>query len=203
MPFLSVEKLDSGKELVVKDGCEILVPKPSRKGLLDKLHFTHLSTDAMLRMCKGSFFWPGLKSNLNDMYKACDACLTNSKGKMDKTCSNIPPDLISMMPGEELAKDFCDIFGKNVLVVCDRVTSHIYAEVTKDKSFESAKGVMLTYFHTYGLPYKISSDGGPSFRSQWLAWLDKMSINPPHNLCISQSAERFGRKSYWKIESLS
>ena len=135
------------------------------------------------------------------MCKACDACLTNSKRKMDKTCENLPQDPVSMMPGEELSVDFCDVFSKSVLVVCDRVTSHIYAEVTKDKSFESAKGVMMTYFHTYGLPYKISSDGGPSFRNKWMAWLDKMSITSHITSAYRSESKGLVERSIGKLKA--
>ena len=56
IPFLSVETLDGGQMLVVRDGHEVLVPEAARKNLVDTMHFTHLSTDGMLRMSKGSFF---------------------------------------------------------------------------------------------------------------------------------------------------
>ena len=59
----------------------------------------------------------------------------------------------------------------------DRVSSHIYAEITKDKTFESAKKVMTTYFNSYGLPYKVTSDGGPCFKNKWMSWLDSLSIS--------------------------
>ena len=66
-PLLSVEKLDNGGEFIVMDRCEVLVQKPSRKDLLERLHYTHLSADSMLCMCKGSYFWPNLRSDLQNL----------------------------------------------------------------------------------------------------------------------------------------
>ena len=36
---------------------------------------------------------------------------------------------------------------------------------------------MLDYFHTFGLPYLVTSDGGPCFRNKWSTWLDSMAVN--------------------------
>ena len=71
-----------------------------------------------------------------------------------------------MYPGEQLAVDFADILGKDVMLIVDRVSGHLYTEITSNKTFEAAKKTMAAYFHTYSLPYTIQSDGGPAFCSR-------------------------------------
>ena len=125
-----------------------------------------MSADSMLRLAKGSFFWPKMKSQLMEKYKSCNECLTNSIQKMEKP-DNLPQDLTAMMPGEQISVDFCDFGSKSILVIVDRVSSHLHAMLSKDKTFESAQKIMLDYFHTLGLPYLVTSDGGPCFRNKW------------------------------------
>ena len=78
---------------------------------------------------------------------------------MNKSYENIPPNLIRIMPGKEVAVEFVDLLGKYMLIVFVNFTSHIYTEVTKEKTFESVKQVLLNYFHTCRLPNQICSDG--------------------------------------------
>ena len=53
-----METLEGDKLLIVRDGHEVLIPKEERKKLVDSMHYTHMSADSMLRLAKGSFFWP-------------------------------------------------------------------------------------------------------------------------------------------------
>ena len=107
---------------------------------LDIMHSTELSGDSMFRMSKGKFTWPNLKSDLRNKYKSCEECLVNSRNKIDKN-DHIPEDLTVLFPGEQLAVDYAELQGKDVFLVVDCVSSHFYAEITPNKSFESAKKV--------------------------------------------------------------
>ena len=123
--MLSVEELSNNKLAVVKDGTEVLIPKSLRQEKLERLHFTHLAPDSMVNIAKHSFFWPGIKKDLEGIYKGCEACLLNAKAKATKRQDTIPLDLLGMSPGEELSLDYADIMGKSVLVLKDRATGHV------------------------------------------------------------------------------
>ena len=162
--------------MIVRDGHEVLIPKDERKKLIDSLHHSHMSADSMLRLAKVSFFWPKMKAQLVEKYKSCNECLTNSNQKVDKP-DNLPQDLTAIMPGEQVSVDYCDFGSKSILVIVDKVSSHMYAMLSKDKTFESAQKIMLEYFHHYSLPYLVTSDGGPCFRNKWSTWLDSIADN--------------------------
>ena len=49
---LSITTLESGQKLIIKDDSEILVPKQARQGICNTLHFTHHSTEMMLKQAK-------------------------------------------------------------------------------------------------------------------------------------------------------
>ena len=82
-----------------------------------------------------------------------------------------------MYPGEKLSVDFFEVHGRDVFLVVDHVSSHIFARLTPDKSFASAKAAMEEYFHLYSLPYTVQSDNGPAFRNQWLSWLEGIHVS--------------------------
>ena len=77
---------------------------------------------------------------------------------MCKKQDTIPLDLVGMAPGEVLSLDYANILSKNVLVLKDKATGHIMAELPKDKSTESVEKFLMRYFSHYGLQYKIISD---------------------------------------------
>ena len=49
---LSIVTLESGHKLIIRNDCEILVPKQARQKMCQTLHFTHHSTDMMLKQAK-------------------------------------------------------------------------------------------------------------------------------------------------------
>ena len=59
---LSLYKTREG-EIIVRDGQEILIPKPYRDEMLKELHSSHLSDSSMLNLAKGSY--TGLASKMN------------------------------------------------------------------------------------------------------------------------------------------
>ena len=73
--------------------------------------------------------------------------------------------------------DFMEVMGKDVFLVADHVSSHVFGKITPDKSFSSAQSAMEEYFHLYSLPYQVQSDNGPAFRNKWLQWLESLHIN--------------------------
>ena len=73
--------------------------------------------------------------------------------------------------------DFFEVHGKDIFVVVDHVSSHLFAKITPDKTFSSAKSAMEEYFHTYSLAYSIQSDGGPAFKNAWQSWLSSIHVS--------------------------
>ena len=53
---LSVINLESGTRIIVRNGCDILVPKPLQERMLSTLHFTHHGNETMVKQAQGNFF---------------------------------------------------------------------------------------------------------------------------------------------------
>ena len=79
-------------------------------------------------------------------------------------------------------------------MVVDHVSSHLFARITPDTTFGSAKACMEEYFHTYSLCYSIQSDGGPAFRNAWQTWLSSIHVSycltAPYNSSSNGLVER-------------
>ena len=117
----------------------------------------------------------------------------HSKEKIDKPDQQ-PESLISLFPGERISVDFLEVMGKDIILVVDHVSSHVFGKITTDKSFSSAKSALEEYFHLYSLPYTAQSDNGPAFRNQWLNWLESLHITChftfPYRSCSNGLIER-------------
>ena len=95
-----------------------------------------------------------MKSDLENLYKGCQAPV-----------ENIPLDITTLLPGEEISLDFAEICGNNVLVNKDNMSHHLFAEFCRDKTTNSVEKVLSSYFNLFGLPYRIVTNGGPCFHN--------------------------------------
>merc|ERR1712025_507290 len=108
---LSLYETKEGK-IIVRDGQEMLIPKPYREEMLTELHSSHLSDTSMLNLAKSKLYWPGLKEDLKKVYKSCDECLTNSISKPAASYEMIPTSLQVLQPNEIVHLDYCEVHGK-------------------------------------------------------------------------------------------
>ena len=61
---LSVYKTTSGKEIILRNCTEIIIPESDRKNILNILHNMHLETDSMKRLAHGKFWWPRMGKDI-------------------------------------------------------------------------------------------------------------------------------------------
>ena len=78
---LSIITLESGHKLIIRNDCEILVPKQARQRMCNTLHFTHHSVEMMMKQAKDKIFWPNMRAELREVYEACQECKTNCPSK--------------------------------------------------------------------------------------------------------------------------
>ena len=66
LPLLSISTLDGGKKIIVHNSHEVLVPDKEIKSQINQLHSTHMATETMIRLAKGKFIWPGMKTDIGE-----------------------------------------------------------------------------------------------------------------------------------------
>ena len=191
---LSVHTTETGLDLIIRNGNEILIPRDCRAELLQQLHSTHLSSTEMRRIARGKFFWPRMARQLAEIYDNCGPCKEFSITKPAKPVSVIPEKLMFLAPGEQVSVDFCVYGRKNILVIKDRVSGFFWAKLCKDQTTRSAVEAIICWSHRYGLPHEVRSDGGGTFRARFSEEMGKMGIKhtltSPYNSSSNGGAER-------------
>ena len=71
-------------------------------------------------------------------YEDCLDCKENSVSKEKRKCEVVPSDLTLLAPNEELNMDFLVWNQKNVLVIVDRHSGFVYAEITQKQTTDCA-----------------------------------------------------------------
>ena len=117
---LSITTLESGQKLIIKDDSEILVPKQARQGICNTLQFTHHSTEMMLKQANNKVYWPTIRSDLEQIYDACNDCKTNQRSKAQEHNEVSQTNFFdSYMPGQRILVDYAVNGTQNyILLVC-------------------------------------------------------------------------------------
>ena len=144
--------------------------------MLDRLHSSHLCDVAMLRLARGSFFWPKMSKEIKMKYQQCEACLENKPSKPEKKVSVIPEDLVQLAPNEMISTDFFEYNDKDFMIIVDRVSGFIFSRMTKNKTQQEAIKVLHEYIHLFGIPHTVKSDGGPAYQSLFSEFLRGMHV---------------------------
>ena len=174
---LSIYMTSSGKELILKNSLEILIPEAERKNLLQTLHDTHLESDYMKRLARGKFFWLGMSAEIEKVYESCEDCIQEGLSKVHKRATVIPEDLSLLAPGESVSMDYATIENKKYLILKDKATGFLHAKITKDQTTGEAQKVVHEWAYTFGIPHVIKTDGGPAFRHAFKSYLLGLGID--------------------------
>ncbi|CAI6350058.1 unnamed protein product [Macrosiphum euphorbiae] len=152
-------------------GMRLIVPKVMRKYVIKKLHSTHLGMTKTVKKANQLFYWPGMKSEIENYIGACNICLKFSKSKIKEP---IKSHEIPMIPFYKIGMDIAECFGKNYLVVIDYYSR--WLEVVKLKSKTSGEVIkkLKKIFSRLGIPKIIVADNNPfnslelkTFTKEW------------------------------------
>ena len=184
---------DRGK-LIIRGDREILIPKETRKELIDQLHLTHLSYQGMRNLTRNKFFWPGRSSALEKKYLGCKDCKSNSISHHDKAHQVNPEGINLLAPKEHISVDFCLYNNQNILMVKDRVSGPIWGKLTKNQTSDEAFQAVMEWAYCVGIPHKCRSDGAGSFHSRFTNMLKEVGIKhvhmSPYNSKSNRGCER-------------
>ncbi|KAL4007883.1 hypothetical protein ACER0C_001735 [Sarotherodon galilaeus] len=149
---------------------QLVLPEKYRTTVLKSLHDDsgHLGLDKTYGLIKDRFYWPRMKSEIEEYCKSCERCIKRKTlpkrvAPLSHLQSDGPFDLVCM--------DFLSIEPdssntENVLVITDHYTRYAQAFPTKDQKASTVAKVLLEkYFVHYGLPQRMHSDQGRDFES--------------------------------------
>ncbi|GAA5918691.1 hypothetical protein JCM1841_006242 [Sporobolomyces salmonicolor] len=179
-----VRNLGSSKEFSMKDGLiyfesnRIVVPavKELREALLHDGHdaLSHLGSKKTLSSLSSSFFWPGMRKDMERYVESCDGCqrhksrTTRKAGELHslavppRTFSDVALDFVGPLPSSD---------GKDILLtITDRLTGYtrLFPCRSKDGAKEIADIFFRGWFALFGLLERVVSDRDKLFT--WKFW---------------------------------
>ena len=106
---------------IVFRGNQIVVPSSLRNYTRQKLHSSHLGAASNIRRAKTLCFWPGMKSELQQLYESCRPCqeYANKNQKEPFTMREIPS-----YPFQTIALDLATYCGKKYLICVDYFSNY-------------------------------------------------------------------------------
>ena len=119
MDLLCIETYN-GEDVLVYDGCRLVVPKQKREAILALLHAGHSGIAKTYKTAIQLYYWPNMKADIEHSVANCSACQASRQ-------SNPRPKLDTVqLPGEAkqpMLHTACDLFsatGKQWLALIDR-----------------------------------------------------------------------------------
>ena len=136
----------------------------------------NLGLEWMLNLMHDHFFWPHMTVQARKHVDQCHPCLTfkakQPRSLLEKQCSypsfrTGPPDYLCLEP--EKGKE------ENIPVVTDHFTQYAQAYIAQSQTaLTTTKALWDNFIVHYGLPMKILSDQGRSFKSELIADLCRL-----------------------------
>lgn len=156
------DELTVGHGLVLK-GQKIIVPKPLREEMLERLHEGHLGINKTLMKARDLLFWPGMAAEITEKVKKCPLCLENPPCQQSEPLKSheIPP-----LPWAKVGTDLLHKNDRNYLVTIDHYSK--WPELTLLNSMTSTAVItaLKSQFARYGVPSVLMSDNGPCYSSE-------------------------------------
>ena len=158
LPYLSV------CDDLVLYGARIVIPKASRREVLQRLHKPHQGIERSKQRARQLFYWPGMSSDIQSSVETCEACQLYQASQPKETLRRSQEPT---RPFEHVSADMFSFSGREYMVYVDRFTGWPIVEPfnkapTSSKTIEALKKI----FRDTGVPLVFASDGGPQFNSR-------------------------------------
>ena len=154
---------------------KLVVPYGLRKQLFDAHHSgplaAHLGSFRMLHELKRSYFWPGMRRDVESWCRECETCArgkgppSHHHGTLQKVTTGAPLDIVAIdiLSGLPTTKDG----NKYILVITDYFTKWSEAYALPDAEASTCiRAIYDNFCARFGLPRQLHSDLGANFESK-------------------------------------
>ena len=156
---------------MVVDSNKIVIPKGMRRKILHQLHLSHSSTDLFLETLRSMYWWPHMRSEVESMVLSCEGCNQFRPSlRREPHSESLRQSLLTMSPMENMSSDLFHVNGTPYIVLVDRCSSFIWAEMLRDETTDSVIKFLEGIFYTFGFPRILRTDGGPAYRKSFTTW---------------------------------
>ena len=182
----SISRVDG---LLCVDGHRIIVPRDVRGSIVGLLHKSHCGLVKTYATARNFYFWPAMKNDLKTAIDRCEACQSSRP--------SLPADnLVETTTDEVLNQVSVDLFqvgSVHYLLFVDRYSGFPLVSRLKSLTSETVIRRLKDWFHLFGYPRVLRSDGGPQFRSRFAAFCKdygiRHEISSPYNSQSNGHAE--------------
>ena len=155
------------EELTLEDGLifkgdRCVVPKKMRRGMLKKLHSSHMGVESCLRRARETVYWPGITAQLRDYIGKCDVCCSDHSAQPREPLLSTPiPD----RPWEVIGTDLFSIGSDKFLVTVDYLSGFWEVDQLTTTTSLAVIRCLKRHIGRYGIPKCLRSDNGPQYAS--------------------------------------
>jgi hypothetical protein len=158
--------------VIVLNGHRMVVQKPLHSQLVRGLHAAHAGIRKTLLHARSKYYWPHMTNDIRTIIDACEACQEHRQG-----LPFVPTvERQATYPMEAVSIDLMEVKGVKYLVMVDRFSSYPVAKVLRSATTSAVINMLKGWFHEFGWPKAIGSDGGPQFRDEFKAFCDSKCI---------------------------
>ena len=163
---LSTKSLGPHKNFLIFKGDTLIVPASLRSRLLEEYHQGHMGISKMKEALRPIVYWPGLSRDIATFCSRCDAC--SRKSSPDLSCLSPVADK-EERPWQAVAVDLTgpseSTEGKILLTAIDLYSRYPFAVPISNGSSYCVIQELRRFFAMFGMPDRIISDNGTTFKS--------------------------------------
>ena len=177
--------------------CEgrIVVPQALRHQYLVDLHHHHPSAEPMWLEARSKIYWPGLKTEIKNLYDSCLVCQEVHRLHYEPPPILVNQELASaLQPMDELRVDWGTVGRRHFHVVCDLSTSYLWVREFQVMSTENSLTHLREIFGVFGRPLSIGGDSGPSFRATYERELGELGVFVEHGAIHHPASQGLAEK---------
>ena len=101
---------------IVLWGARMIIPKSTRKEILQQLHASHQGQERTLRRARQIVYWPNISNDIRNTVRTCAERLPSQRQPQEPLQQDERPS----RPFESVASDLCHVAGKTFLALVDR-----------------------------------------------------------------------------------
>lgn len=189
-PYFSIRCEMSVQDGLVFKGERVVVPRSLRSDMKQRIHSSHVGTQACLRRAQESLYWPGMASELKEYIATCETCRRYETSQQKETFMG---QEVPARPWERIGTDLFTWDSKDFLITVDYYSNFWELDQLPDTRSKTVIRMLKYHFARHGCPDQVVSDNGPQYSSQEFGdfantWgFEHTTISPGHSQANGQA----------------
>lgn len=151
------DELSNSCGLIFK-GNRLVVPRPVRADILDRLHSAHTGVNGCQRRARETVFWPGITADIKRLVEGCQICERHQQSTQKEPLLSHPPPC---RVWEKVGVDIFTFDDRDYLVTVDYLSGYFEIDRLPSKRVTDIVYCLRQHFARHGLPAEVFSDNSP------------------------------------------